>query len=61
MTFLIFFCSKTDEKQNDSLETLPKLVLASKPTACLLDPLPTKHFKDLWTTLGLLNMVVTYN
>ena len=42
-----------------SLETLSKLVSASKPTTCLLDPLPAKLFKDLWPWLGptMLNIV----
>lgn len=42
-----------------SLETLSKLVSASKPTTCLLDPLPAKLFKDLWPSLGptMLNII----
>lgn len=35
-----------------SLETLSKLVLTSKPTTCLLDPLPAKLFENLWPSLG---------
>ena len=42
-----------------SLETLTKLVSASKSTTCLLDPLPAKPSKDLLPFLGatMLNIV----
>lgn len=36
-----------------TLEALSRLVLASKPTTCLFDPMPT-NFKERWPTLGLL-------
>uniref|UniRef100_A0A4W6F8H6 Reverse transcriptase domain-containing protein n=1 Tax=Lates calcarifer TaxID=8187 RepID=A0A4W6F8H6_LATCA len=34
------------------LDSLSKIVLASKPTTCLFDPLPGKLSKDLWPVLG---------
>uniref|UniRef100_A0A4W6D5N5 Reverse transcriptase domain-containing protein n=1 Tax=Lates calcarifer TaxID=8187 RepID=A0A4W6D5N5_LATCA len=41
------------------LDSLSKIVLASKPTTCLFDPLPGKLSKDLWPVLGpaVLNIV----
>uniref|UniRef100_A0A667Z0D5 Reverse transcriptase domain-containing protein n=1 Tax=Myripristis murdjan TaxID=586833 RepID=A0A667Z0D5_9TELE len=35
-----------------SLDTLSKLVIASKPTTCFLDPLPAKLYKESWPLLG---------
>ncbi len=43
---------KVTNFQPISPEALSKLVFASKPTTCLLDPLPAKLFEDLWPSLG---------
>ena len=39
--------------ENISLEILSKIVSSSKPTTCVLKPLPAKLFKDLWPALDL--------
>ena len=36
-----------------SLAELEKITQASKPTTCMLDPLPTKVFKELFPTVGM--------
>ena len=45
--------------ENISLEIQTKIVSSSKPTTCVLDPFPTKLFKELWPAVGptVLNIV----
>lgn len=41
-----------------SLDSLSRLVLASKPTTCMLDPLPAKLLKELLPILGPLILII---
>uniref|UniRef100_A0A4W5PSW4 Reverse transcriptase domain-containing protein n=1 Tax=Hucho hucho TaxID=62062 RepID=A0A4W5PSW4_9TELE len=42
-----------------SLDTLMKIIMASKPSSCILDPIPTKLLKELLPVLGppMLNII----
>uniref|UniRef100_A0A8C7QNK4 Reverse transcriptase domain-containing protein n=1 Tax=Oncorhynchus mykiss TaxID=8022 RepID=A0A8C7QNK4_ONCMY len=42
-----------------SLDTMMKIIMASKPSSCILDPIPTKLLKDLLPVLGphMLNII----
>lgn len=40
------------EFESISLDDLTKVVMASRPTTCSLDPLPAWVIKDRWSTLG---------
>ena len=42
-----------------SLDTMMKIIMASKPSSCILDPIPTKLLKELLPVLGppLLNII----
>jgi hypothetical protein len=35
-----------------SLDTLMKIIMVSKPSSCILDPIPTKLLKELLPVLG---------
>jgi hypothetical protein len=35
-----------------SLDTFMKIIMASKPSSCILDPIPTKLLKELLPVLG---------
>lgn len=42
-----------------SLDTMMKIIMASKPSSCILDPIPTKLLKELLPVLGppMLNII----
>uniref|UniRef100_A0A8C7IIF3 Reverse transcriptase domain-containing protein n=1 Tax=Oncorhynchus kisutch TaxID=8019 RepID=A0A8C7IIF3_ONCKI len=44
---------------NRSLDTMMKIIMASKPSSCILDPIPTKLLKELLPVLGppMLNII----